>query len=204
MAVAEAVVRMPPQLWVTWGLTRHRTLIEGGAILVVGSNSVTVESVLLALGAKSVVVAEYAGITYDHPALSSVTDLTTLPAGSFDAIVAISALDHDGLGRYGDPLAPDGDLLTMDALARLLRPEGKLFLTVPVGPDAVGWNLMRRYGPIRLPLLLAGWDVEERIGWDATVLTTPRAISSPVEPLHVLRIPPPPSPPPTPAHASEL
>ena len=24
------------------------------------------------------------------------------------------SFDHDGLGRYGDPLCPDGDLLAMD------------------------------------------------------------------------------------------
>ena len=34
------------------------------------------------------------------------------------------SLDHDGLGRYGDPLCPDGDLLSMDALRDvLLRPQ---------------------------------------------------------------------------------
>ena len=28
----------------------------------------------------------------------------------FDACVSISSYEHDGLGRYGDPLNPDGDL----------------------------------------------------------------------------------------------
>lgn len=32
---------------------------------------------------------------------------------SFDAIVSFSGLEHDGLGRYGDPLNPYGDLSAM-------------------------------------------------------------------------------------------
>ena len=34
-----------------------------------------------------------------------------------------------------------------------------------VGPDLVVWNLHRRYGNHRLPLLLRGWEEVERVGW---------------------------------------
>lgn len=195
MNVNDALVRVPPQLWVPLALSRHAAAIAGAAVLVVGSNSVTVESYLLALGAASVAVVEYNGITYDHAALSTLPSLHAVPSASYDVAVAISALDHDGLGRYGDPLAPDGDLLSMDELARIVRPSGLLFLTVPVGPDAVGWNLMRRYGAIRLPLLLQGWDVVERVGWNATAVAAARPFASPYEPVHVLRPAAPPTPP---------
>ena len=47
-----------------------------------------------------------------------------------------------------------------------LKPGGRLFLTVPVGPDVIVWNLHRRYGVHRLPLMLAGWDEAGRVGWD--------------------------------------
>ena len=43
------------------------------------------------------------------------------------------SFDHDGLGRYGDPLNPDGDLEAMRTVYRLIKPEGILFLTVPIG-----------------------------------------------------------------------
>ena len=43
------------------------------------------------------------------------------------------SFDHDGLGRYGDRLHPDGDLLAMQTVAAVLRDQGLLFLTVPVG-----------------------------------------------------------------------
>ncbi len=43
-----------------------------------------------------------------------------LQAGSFDAAFSMSSFDHDGLGRYGDPLGPDSDLLAMDTVKRLV------------------------------------------------------------------------------------
>ena len=39
-----------------------------------------------------------------------------------------------------------------------VRAGGRLLLSVPVGPDALVWNLHRRYGAVRLPLLLHGWQ----------------------------------------------
>ena len=43
------------------------------------------------------------------------------------------SFDHDGLGRYGDPINPDADLEAMQNAQRLLRPGHKMFLTVPIG-----------------------------------------------------------------------
>ena len=43
------------------------------------------------------------------------------------------SFDHDGLGRYGDPVNPDADLEAMQNARRLLRPGHKMFLTVPIG-----------------------------------------------------------------------
>lgn len=57
-------------------------------------------------------------------------------------------------GRYGDPLNPDADLEAMARVRSILKPGGLLLLTVPVGPDVLVFNLHRRYGPARLPLLL--------------------------------------------------
>ena len=57
---------------------------------------------------------------------------------------------------------------------RALRPgRGRLLLSAPVGPDLLVWNLHRRYGPLRLPRLLGGWEEEGRLGWDDTRLAAP-------------------------------
>lgn len=142
---------------------------------------------------------EYQRLEYRHPALATATPDEVEAAwagtgdaasperaaaaaaaigapGSFDLAVSLSTFDHSGLGRYGDPVAPDGDLLAMDVMARYLKPSAGLALvTVPLGADAVLWNAMRRYGPVRLPLLLEGWTVVQRVGWSEA-----RAVAPPV------------------------
>jgi hypothetical protein len=124
----------------------------------------------------------------------------------FDVAVSLSSFDHDGLGRYGDPLCPDCDLLaaTEVALRYLRRPQvtqlpdgstssqgaGLLFLSVPVGPDELSWNLHRRYGPLRLPLLLDGYHIMDRIGRTEAehrrALVEPANIRRSYEPIFVL------------------
>jgi hypothetical protein len=75
--------------------------------------------------------------------------------GHFDIALSLSSFDHSGLGRYGDTIDPDADLAAMAFVRTVLKNEnGRLFLTIPIGPDVVVWNLQRRYGQQRLPLLL--------------------------------------------------
>lgn len=51
-----------------------------------------------------------------------------------------------------------------------------LILTVPVGPDAVVWNAMRRYGPVRLPLLTHGYELAGSVGFDEARVRAPAAL----------------------------
>jgi hypothetical protein len=68
----------------------------------------------------------------------------------FDAVVCFSSIQHSGLGRYGDPLDPDGDYKVMDAIYRVLHKDGILIWGAPVGKDTLVWNAHRIYGPLRL------------------------------------------------------
>lgn len=45
----------------------------------------------------------------------------------------ICSFDHDGLGRYGDPINPVGDIVAMETVMHVLKEGGLLFLTVPIG-----------------------------------------------------------------------
>ena len=49
----------------------------------------------------------------------------TALSAAFDVVLSISSFEHDGLGRYGDPLNPDGDLAAMRSTRRLLKPGAK-------------------------------------------------------------------------------
>lgn len=54
---------------------------------------------------------------------------------SFDVAVAISTLEHIGLGAYGDPCDPDGDRITVARVGKWLKPGGVFYFDVPYRPD---------------------------------------------------------------------
>ena len=84
----------------------------------------------------------------------------------FDSIWSYSSIEHDGLGRYRDPLNPYGDLQTMMKLSCILKPGGLLFLGLPINvKDFIQFNLHRIYGPIRLPLLYRNYHIVEVLGY---------------------------------------
>ena len=92
----------------------------------------------------------------------------------FDAVWSISSLEHDGLGRYGDPISPDADLAAMAKLRDFLVSTGGLmYLSVPAGEDAVHWNSGRVYGAKRLVKLLDGWSVVGTFGLPREAATAP-------------------------------
>lgn len=56
-----------------------------------------------------------------------------------------------------------------------------------VGPDVLVWNLHRRYGHHRLPLLLKGWEQVAVYGWREELLEAPAPFTITYEPVLVLR-----------------
>lgn len=90
-----------------------------------------------------------------------------LEPASFDLILNCSSVEHVGLaGRYGVSRSePDGDLEVMRLLGRLVKPEGVMLLTIPVGRDAVFPSLHRVYGEERLEPLLEAWKIEKEEYW---------------------------------------
>lgn len=49
-------------------------------------------------------------------------------------------LEHFGLGRYGDPIHPNGYKTGFANLASLLRPGGRFYLSTPIGQERVEFN----------------------------------------------------------------
>lgn len=85
---------------------------------------------------------------------------------SFDQIINCSSIEHVGLsGRYGSPDDADGDLRAMAKMAELLKPEGDMVLSIPVGVDAVYAPWHRVYGEQRLPRLLERWEIRKEAYW---------------------------------------
>lgn len=63
------------------------------------------------------------------------------------SVSCLHALEHFGLGRYGDPLNPDGWRIGMRRLAELVALNGRLYLSVPIGRPSVEFNAQRIYHP---------------------------------------------------------
>ena len=62
-------------------------------------------------------------------------DLLLLPfkSESISSLSCMHTIEHIGLGRYGDPLDPEGDLKAIKELIRVLSPGGSLLFVVPIG-----------------------------------------------------------------------
>jgi hypothetical protein len=180
--------RLHKSFWLLKALISHP--IREKDVVVFGSMEPWFESVCIAAGAKTVTTIEYNKLTYDHP---KITTLTVAEAEGkslqFDVALSISSFDHDGLGRYGDPVDPLGDIKAMQEAMAMLRPGGLMFLTIPVGPDILVWNLHRRYGEHRLPMMLRGWEEVARVAWDEGKLTAEANYRQSYEPVFVLRRP---------------
>jgi SAM-dependent methyltransferase len=78
---------------------------------------------------------------------SGSADLTALPFEdrSIESLSCMHVVEHIGLGRYGDRLDPNGDVVAMRELQRVLSPGGSLLLVVPIGRPLVRFNAHRIY-----------------------------------------------------------
>ena len=80
------------------------------------------------LGVDKITTLEYASQNNEHPKINLVTpeelrkSILKGDVPQFDGMVTFSSLEHSGLGRYGDPLNPWGDLITMAQAWCLLKP----------------------------------------------------------------------------------
>jgi SAM-dependent methyltransferase len=74
-------------------------------------------------------------------------DLMRFPAASlvasFDSLSCLHALEHFGLGRYGDPINFDGHLVGLTNMTALLKTGGKFYFSVPIGPQRIEFNAHR-------------------------------------------------------------
>ena len=74
-------------------------------------------------------------------------DLLDLPFEdrSVSSLSCMHVVEHVGLGRYGDPLDPDGDKKAMKQLQRVISDGGSLLFVTPVGRSRICYNAHRVY-----------------------------------------------------------
>ena len=69
-------------------------------------------------------------------------------ANTFDSISCLHAIEHFGLGRYNDPIDPDGHITGFHNLLKILRVGGNLYVSFPIGHKTeVQFNAQRVFHP---------------------------------------------------------
>ena len=99
--------------------------------------------------------------------------LQTLPADMIeccDSLSCLHALEHFGLGRYGDPIDLEGHVAALANLKAMLEVGGILYLAVPIGPERIEFNAHRVFLPSRIrqlaepDLTLKGFSIVDDAG----------------------------------------
>ena len=103
------------------------------------------------------------GLDFVH---ADATSLDGFSDRSVDSVSSLHAVEHFGLGRYGDPVDPDGWRKALLALQRVLRPGGRLYLSVPVGRERLCFNAHRIFSPMRVLDTVADLDLVSFAGVD--------------------------------------
>lgn len=74
--------------------------------------------------------------------------------GKADSVSCLNAVEHFGLGRYGDMLQVDGHLQGIHNITRLVVDGGLCYLSVPIGPQRVEFNAHRVFAARTIPEFL--------------------------------------------------
>ena len=83
--------------------------------------------------------------------------------GTVPSVSSLCVVEHIGLGRYGDPLDPEGSVKAFRELKRVVRPGGDLYLSVPIDDvDRIYFNAHRAFAEATLLELFAPFEVCER------------------------------------------
>lgn len=75
------------------------------------------------------------------------TNLEGIPDDSVESISALCSLEHFGLGRYGDPIDPEACFKAFHAVQRVVKPGGRIYISLPVGKERCCFNAHRVFDP---------------------------------------------------------
>jgi SAM-dependent methyltransferase len=102
-----------------------------------------------------------------HPNLTFVQEdilRTPFPNGLFDAAIAVSTIEHIGLGIYGDPIHDNADILAVREIYRILKPDGRFIVTTPFAGEyklaKYGGGYERYYDADTIRKLFEGFQIK--------------------------------------------
>lgn len=105
-----------------------------------------------------------------NPPLLSLPNLAIIKASlarlplkdsSINSLSCLHVLEHIGLGRYGDPIDPNGMKKACDELSRVLQEGGHLFISFPIGRERIEFNSQRVTDPTHISWLFPNLTLVE-------------------------------------------
>lgn len=85
--------------------------------------------------------AEVPGVIFRQADLMNPVSLSFVDVNGYcDSLSCLHAIEHFGLGRYGDPINPLGYRRGISNMARLLKKGGVFYLSTPIGKERVEFN----------------------------------------------------------------
>lgn len=87
------------------------------------------------------------GVVFKQADLMHSDSLPNSGSGYCDSLSCLHAIEHFGLGRYGDPIDPIGHERGIANMALLLQPGGTFYLSTPIGRERVEFNTNRVFDP---------------------------------------------------------
>ena len=144
-----------------WVLRNLADVPGGARILDVGCSESTL-SIELASNGYQVTGIDVRPYPLQHPGFQFVqADICDSPleSASYDVVIALSTIEHLGLGWYGDSQDESSDHVAMQQIHRLLKPGGLLLMTVPYGQRATT-PVHRIYDSESLHRLLEKFEIQ--------------------------------------------
>lgn len=89
--------------------------------------------------------------------------ILSLPFGdsTLSSVSSLHVIEHIGLGRYGDPVDPNGYERAAKELARVLAPGGTLLIGTPVGRERLCFDAHRVFDPKTVVEAFSGLNLRE-------------------------------------------
>jgi len=118
----------------------ERNIDIGSSVMTIGVLSAVVNTIFV----------DYRPLLTNLSNLCSISaDIVFMPfrTNSIESLSCLHVIEHIGLGRYGEQVDPEGSFKAARELERILKPGGKLYLSVPVGRERVCFNAHRVFRP---------------------------------------------------------
>lgn len=104
----------------------------------------------------------------NYRGLAASLDALPFRDGTVHSLSSLHVIEHIGLGRYGDPIDPEGSRKAGREIVRVLAPGGRAYISVPIGRPRVQFNGQRVFAATDVVAMFESLDLVEMAMVDAS------------------------------------